>query len=49
MILELEKAGVQNTRKGERLAFETLERPGRWIHAVGTYREAGSADADWHR
>jgi adenine-specific DNA-methyltransferase len=42
MILEnLKKAGVQNTRKGERLKFETLEPfAGEWIHAEGRYTEA---------
>jgi adenine-specific DNA-methyltransferase len=41
MILEnLRKAGVQNTRRGERLKFETLEPlAGRWLHAAGTYTE----------
>jgi adenine-specific DNA-methyltransferase len=42
MILDnLKKAGVQNTRKAERLNFDTLEVfPGRWIHAAGTYKES---------
>ena len=42
MILEnLKKAGVQNTRKGERLKFDTLEPfAGEWIHAEGRYTEA---------
>jgi len=41
MILEnLKKAGVQNTKKNERLMFDTLEpHAGRWINASGTYRE----------
>jgi adenine-specific DNA-methyltransferase len=41
MILEnLRKAGVQNTRKGERLKFDGLETyAGTWIHAVGEYTE----------
>jgi len=41
MILDnLKKAGVQNTRKAERLKFETVESyAGQWIHAVGTFEE----------
>ncbi len=41
MILDnLRKAGVQNTKKAERLVFETLEPfAGTWIHATGTYLE----------
>lgn len=44
MILEnLRKAGVQNTRKNERLKFDTLEPlAGRWLHAAGTYTEGGA-------
>lgn len=39
MILEnLKKAGVQNTRKNERLVFETIEPyAGVWINATGTF------------
>lgn len=42
MILEnLKKAGVQNTRKNERLVFDRLEPyAGKWIHASGEYSEA---------
>jgi adenine-specific DNA-methyltransferase len=42
MILEnLKKAGVQNTRKQERLVFDTLEAyAGTWINAQGTYRDS---------
>lgn len=42
MILDnLRKAGVQNTYKGERLSFDSLEpHAGEWINAVGTYAEA---------
>jgi len=42
MILEnLRKAGVQNTRKGERLKFDTLDPyAGEWIHGQATYTEA---------
>ena len=41
MILEnLRKAGVQNTRKKERLVFDKIEpHPGRWIHATGVYTD----------
>ena len=41
MILDnLRKAGIQNTRKEERLKFDSLEPfAGTWIHAVGTYLE----------
>ncbi len=44
MILDnLRKAGVQNTKKNERLKFETLNpHAGTWIHAVGTYLEGGT-------
>ncbi len=36
----LRKAGVQNTVRGERLAFTTLDPfPGRWLHARGEYLE----------
>lgn len=42
MILEnLRKAGVQNTRKNERLKFDTLEPfASPWIHGQGTYTES---------
>ena len=42
MIIEnLKKAGVQNTRKNERLVFDRLEPfAGAWIHAAGEYMEA---------
>jgi adenine-specific DNA-methyltransferase len=42
MILDnLKKAGVQNTRKGERLTFDRLDPyPGAWLHASGEYSEA---------
>jgi len=42
MILDnLRKAGVQNTRKAERLVFERLEPyPGKWLHAAGEYLDA---------
>ncbi|HKQ49693.1 MAG TPA: site-specific DNA-methyltransferase [Phycisphaerae bacterium] len=41
MILDnLRKAGVQNTKKGERLVFERLDpHAGTWIHATGEYAE----------
>ena len=41
MILDnLKKAGVQNTRKGERLNFERLDPyAGTWLHATGEYTE----------
>ncbi|MDF1593582.1 MAG: hypothetical protein P1P89_18900, partial [Desulfobacterales bacterium] len=47
MILEnLRKAGVQNTKKGERLKFDTLDIfAGSWIHAAGTYTEKVSSSA----
>jgi adenine-specific DNA-methyltransferase len=43
MILDnLKKAGVQNTKKSERLTFDTLEPyAGTWINAHGTYKEGG--------
>jgi len=43
MILEnLKKAGVQNTKKKERLVFDRLEpRAGAYIHAAGEYTENG--------
>ena len=42
MILEnLRKAGVQNTKKSERLKFDSLNPfPGTWIHATGEYTDA---------
>ncbi len=41
MIIEnLKKAGVQNTKKGERLKFDRLEPfAGTWIHETGEYTE----------
>jgi adenine-specific DNA-methyltransferase len=42
MILDnLRKAGVQNTKKNERLVFDRLEpHAGRWVHASGVYTDA---------
>jgi len=42
MILHyLKKAGVQNTRKAERLAFDRLDPyAGAWLHAAGEYTDA---------
>jgi len=42
MILDnLRKAGVQNTKKGERLTFDRLDPyAGTWLHAAGEYTEA---------
>ena len=42
MILEnLKKAGVQNTRKAERLTFDRLDPyAGAWLHAAGEYMDA---------
>lgn len=42
MLLEnLRKAGVQNTKKGERIRFESLEpHGGAWVHALGAYEDA---------
>ena len=42
MIVEnLRKAGVQNTRRNERLVFDRLEpHAGTWVHAIGEYRDA---------
>ena len=42
MILDnLKKAGVQNTKKGERLKFDRLEPyAGEWLHAEGEYTDA---------
>jgi len=42
MILDnLRKAGVQNTRKAERLTFSRLDTyPGTWLHAAGEYTDA---------
>jgi adenine-specific DNA-methyltransferase len=37
----LRKAGVQNTKKGERLIFDTLDvHSGTWVNAAGTYTDA---------
>ena len=43
MIIEnLRKAGVQNTRRNERLTFDRLEpHAGTWIHALGEFTEKG--------
>jgi adenine-specific DNA-methyltransferase len=42
----LRKAGVQNTVKNERLAFERLDAfPGEYVHGEGTYNEGGAARA----
>ena len=42
MILDnLRKAGVQNTRKNERLTFDRLDPfAGVWLHAAGEYTDA---------
>jgi adenine-specific DNA-methyltransferase len=42
MILDnLRKAGVQNTKKGERLKFDQLEPyAGEWVHAAGAYTDS---------
>ena len=40
IIENLQKAGVQNTVKNERLRFDCLDvHPGVWIHAEGQYTE----------
>jgi adenine-specific DNA-methyltransferase len=51
MILDnLRKAGIQNTRKEERLKFDSLEPfAGTWIHAVGTYTERAPDDPSRRR
>jgi adenine-specific DNA-methyltransferase len=43
MILDnLRKAGVQNTRRAERLVFERLDPwPGAWIQAAGEFKDKG--------
>jgi adenine-specific DNA-methyltransferase len=48
MILDnLKKAGVQNTRKAERLTFDRLDPyAGAWVHATGEYTDA---DGKTHR
>ena len=45
MILDnLRKAGVQNTRKAERLTFDRLDPyAGVWLHAAGEYTEVGQS------
>ena len=42
MVVEnLRKAGVENTKKGERLVFDRLDiHAGTWVHAAGTYTDA---------
>ena len=42
MILDnLRKAGVQNTRRNERIQFDTLDSyAGQWLQASGTYTDA---------
>ena len=51
MILDnLRKAGVQNTIKGERLKFDSLDRfAGEWIHATGDYSEKDGTHAAGRR
>lgn len=46
MVIEnLRKAGVQNTKKGEKLKFETLQPfAGQWINAAGTYKDANDKE-----
>ncbi len=46
MVLDnLAKAGVQNTVKSERLAFDSIEPfPGQWVHADGRFTDAGGAE-----
>jgi adenine-specific DNA-methyltransferase len=46
MIIEnLRKAGVQNTKKNERLKFDTVEPlAGEWLHAEGHYTEADGTE-----
>ncbi|MCL4465881.1 MAG: site-specific DNA-methyltransferase [Chloroflexi bacterium] len=45
MILEnLKRAGIQNTRKNERLKLDRLEPyAGEWLHAAGEYTETGNS------
>jgi adenine-specific DNA-methyltransferase len=46
MIIEnLRKAGVQNTKKNERLVFDSIEpHAGEWIHAEGRYTEGDDTE-----
>lgn len=46
MIIEnLHKAGVQNTKKNERLVFDSIEpHAGEWIHAEGRYTEGDDTE-----
>jgi adenine-specific DNA-methyltransferase len=46
MILDnLRKAGVQNTKKNERLVFQSLDvHPGTWVHATGSYKDAAGKE-----
>jgi adenine-specific DNA-methyltransferase len=46
MVIEnLRIAGVQNTRRQERLTFATLEPfAGTWLHAIGTYSDANGEE-----
>lgn len=43
MVLDnLKRAGVQNTFKGEKMVFQSLDpHPGEWIQGVGTYTDKG--------
>ncbi len=46
IIENLKKAGVQNTRKNQRLIFTNLDiYPGKWIHAVGEYWEHSTQES----
>jgi adenine-specific DNA-methyltransferase len=41
ILANLKKAGVQNTKKTERLVFDTLEPfAGAWVHATGSYTDS---------
>jgi adenine-specific DNA-methyltransferase len=41
VIENLKKSGVQNTKKGERLKFDSLNpHAGQWLHATGEYTDA---------
>jgi adenine-specific DNA-methyltransferase len=48
--LNLRKAGIQNTRKEERLKFDQLDPfAGTWLHATGDYTERGTSDSSSSR
>ena len=50
VLANLERSGVQQAHKADRLAFESLKLwPGKWVVAEGTVRQKSLTEADPHR